>query len=332
MIKPAIKQHMRLWAWILCLPIITVCVLGGYFIYTRPMPVQSADNLIIRVPVSTSASRLVHLLYAQHWIHYPQLWVMALRLTGQDSQLKAGIYQIKTTDSAWRFIQRVVTGDVLKEKFCIIEGTNQWQVKTNLMHAAYLQDPNTAWLAAQNNQHASIEGLLFADTYEYTAGSSASALVQRAQTKLTQNLSAIWTERDADLPYKNAYELLIAASILEKETMWPAERRVISGVIVNRLVAHMPLQMDPTVHYALGHEHFSTLKHADLSVNSKFNTYKNYGLPPTPIAMVSLDALVAAAHPARTKYLYFVAKGDGKHQFSNNYQQHLLAIKQLRQH
>ena len=320
---------MRLWAWILFVLII-ICITAVRFICIRPMLLQASDNQIIQLPTTTSASSLVHVLYNRHWIRWPMFWVIALRITGQDSHLKAGVYQRQPADSAWHFIRRVVAGDVLKQKFCIIEGTNQWQVKENLMHAAYITDVQDAWLAAQHNLHASLEGLLFADTYEYTAGSSASLLLQRAQTKLTQKLSEMWTTRDAGLPYKDAYELLIAASILEKETMLPAERRLISGVIVNRLRSHMPLQMDPTVHYALGQVHFVVLKHADLSVNSRFNTYKNYGLPPTPIAMVGLDALEAAAHPANTNYLYFVAKGDGTHQFSINYQQHLLAITQLR--
>ena len=311
--------------------VLIIIAATGWCLSAKPMPLQTQDNTIVIVPAATSASGLVRDLHARNWVRWPVLWTIALRITGNASHLKAGIYQRQPNDSVWHFIQRVVDGDVLKKKFCIVEGTTQWQLKSSLIHAAYLTDATSAWDLEKNNQHSSLEGLMFADTYEYTAGSSARALLQRAQTKLNQVLGIIWDHRAPGLPYRNAYELLIAASILEKETMWPDERRLIAGVIVNRLNAHMPLQMDPTVRYALGHEHMSALKHADLSVDSPFNTYKNHGLPPTPIAMIGQDALQAAAHPADTGFVYFVAKGDGTHQFSSDYTQHLRAIAQLRQ-
>ena len=295
------------------------------------MPLLAKDNTIVIVRAATSASSLIHDLHLRHWVRWPVIWTIFLRITGNTANLKAGIYQRQSNDSAWDFIQRVLAGDVLKQKFCIVEGTNHWQLKSSLIHASYLSDTNSAVDIEQGKQYSSLEGLMFADTYEYTAGSSARVLLQRAHNKLNQVLQRVWATRASGLPYRNAYELLIAASILEKETMWPAEKRLVSGVIVNRLKAHMPLQMDPTVRYALGHEHMAALKHSDLSVDSPFNTYRNYGLPPTPIAMVGLDALEAAAHPQNTDYLYFVAKGDGKHQFSSNYAQHLRAIAQLRQ-
>ena len=132
------------------------------------------------------------------------------------------------------------------------------------------------------------------------------------------------------MPYQSPYELLIAASIIEKESALPAERRLISGVIVNRLHKHMPLQMDPTVIYALGPSYKGSLSHEQLSIDSPYNTYQYRGLPPTPIAAVSRDALNAARDPDTQGYLYFVAKGDGSHAFSLNYLAHRQAIQRYR--
>ena len=128
------------------------------------------------------------------------------------------------------------------------------------------------------------------------------------------------------LPYQTAYEMLIAASIIEKETAIPKERRLIAGIIINRLRKHMPLQMDPTVIYALGSQYHGTLRREDLQIDSPFNSYLHRGLPPTPIAMVDKDAIDAAAHPEPTDYLYFVATGNGSHHFSVNYEEQKQAI------
>ena len=124
--------------------------------------------------------------------------------------------------------------------------------------------------------------------------------------------------------------MLIAASIIEKETAVPQERKLISGVVINRLNKHMPLQMDPTVIYAMGDTYKGSLTHEDLSINSPYNTYQNRGLPPTPIAMVGKEAIDAAAHPQLSNYLYFMARGDGTHQFSQTYEEQKQAINQYK--
>lgn len=176
----------------------------------------------------------------------------------------------------------------------------------------------------------SAEGLLLADTYQYQGGSSSKALLEQAHRNLLNYLNISWTNRAANLPYKTPYELLIAASIIEKETAIAQERKLISGVMVNRLKKKMPLQMDPTVIYGLGNQYTGKLTHNDLLIESPYNSYLNRGLPPTPIAMVGKEAIDAAAHPQLSNYLYFVAKGDGTHQFSETYEQQKQAINQYR--
>ena len=213
----------------------------------------------------------------------------------------------------------------MKEPFRIIEGTTQAQVSTNLEHAVYLTYHENDWQAIAAT-FPSAEGLLLADTYLYDAGSQSSDLLQRAHKNLQQFLASSWQQRSSDLPYKTSYELLIAASILEKEAAKPREKRLIAGVIVNRLRKNMPLQMDPTVIYALGTHYTGKLSRDDLHIDSPYNTYRYRGLPPTPIAMVGKDAIDAAAHPEPTDYLYFVARGDGTHYFSVTYEQQKQAI------
>ena len=172
----------------------------------------------------------------------------------------------------------------------------------------------------------SSEGLLLADTYQYNACSQARDVLNRAHSNLQHYLEASWQQRAANLPYKTPYDLLIAASIIEKETANSNEKRLISSVIVNRLRKFMPLQMDPTVIYGLGTAYTGKLTHNDLQIDSPYNTYRYRGLPPTPIAMVGKDAIDAAAHPASTNFLYFVARGDGTHYFSTSYNEQKSAI------
>ena len=200
MINKTTKASAHLLQVGLLITIILALALSAGFLLTKPMPLRSTDNMIVVVRAATSAAGLMRDLHARNWVRWPEVWTIAVRITGNAAHLKAGIYQRQPNDSAWIFIQRVVAGDVLKQKFCIVEGTNQWQLKSGLIHAAYLTDANSAWDLEQSNQHSSLEGLIFADTYEYTAGSSARVLLQRAQTKLNQVLQLIWTRRAAGLP------------------------------------------------------------------------------------------------------------------------------------
>ena len=291
----------------------------------QPIISANAEQTIVRIDKSTSASSFARTLKMRGLIQSERLFLLLIRMQGLTERLKAGIYQINAGESSLHFLHRVVAGDVLVESFRIIEGTTKAQVSINLQNALYLTYKARDWLEIEST-FPSAEGLLLADTYHYDAGSDSKDLLHHANVNLQQYLLKSWQQRAPDLPYKTAYDLLIAASILEKEASLPREKRLISGVIVNRLRKKMCLQMDPTVIYALGSQYTGKLSHADLQIDSPYNSYRYRGLPPTPIAMVGKDAIDAAAHPEPTDYLYFVARGDGSHDFSVTYEQQKQAI------
>lgn len=297
-----------------------------YSLLYRPM-LNNTDDVptVITIEKNSSAASFVSELKNRSLIQSPRLFLMLLRMQGQANKLKAGVYEIKPGETAMELLHHVVDGDVLILPFRIIDGTTQRNVALQVEQLPYLVQQSDVWSKIADG-HPSAEGLLLADTYHYDAGSQSDVLLMTAHQNLTRYLNDAFEKRAANLPYKSPYELLIAASIIEKEASNLNERRLIAGVIVNRLRIRMPLQMDPTVIYALGTQYSGKLSHDDLSVESPYNTYKHYGLPPTPIAMVGRDAIDAAAHPALTKSLYFVASGNGCHHFSETYAQQRKAI------
>ena len=302
---------------------VSVLSLELYRLFYQPMTIEHRSTGVVRLDKSTSATSFAHALKAQNLIKSEQLFLALVRAQGLSQRLKAGIYQVKAGETCWQFLNRVAAGDVIIESFRIIEGTTQRQIAANLSQAPYLNYQDSDWLVVVPD-HA--EGLLLADTYHYNAGSESKELLARAHANLQQHLEFSWQNRTPGLPYKTSKDLLIIASILEKEAALPTEKRLIAGVIINRLNKHMPLQMDPTVIYALGTEYNGKLTHDNMQVDSPYNSYRYRGLPPTPIAMVGKDAIDAAAHPQLTNYLYFVARGDGSHEFSVTYDQQKQAI------
>ncbi|MGD9945474.1 MAG: endolytic transglycosylase MltG, partial [Burkholderiaceae bacterium] len=170
------------------------------------------------------------------------------------------------------------------------------------------------------------EGLFFPDTYTFSPGLSDLELYKRAYRSLQQALDAAWQSRQAGLPYRSAYDALIMASIIEKETGRPDERDKVAAVFVNRLKRGMLLQSDPTTIYGLGASFDGNLRKRDLQTHTEFNTYTRAGLPPTPIALVGRASLQAAMQPADIPALYFVARGDGSSEFSDDLASHNRAV------
>ncbi len=303
---------------------------------SQPMIAVGARPLVLEIKPHSSASSFAHTLHSYHLIRSKHVLLALIRFRGLSNRLQAGIYQVNPGESVMSFLERVARGDVLVEAFRILEGSNLIDLRKNLAQSPYLS-AKTSDFSLIKGPHLSAEGLFMADTYYYKAGSEASTLLKQANQNLLAYLTNIWQTRDPTLPYQTPYELLIAASIIEKEASLPLERKIISGIIVKRLKIKMPLQMDPTVLYALANVNAVSettaqnhaairLHHQDLKIKSPYNTYYYRGLPPTPIAMVGKQSLDAAAHPVETDYLYFFAKGDGSHQFSSTYveQQHVI--------
>jgi UPF0755 protein len=172
----------------------------------------------------------------------------------------------------------------------------------------------------------SAEGWLFPDTYRFAPGSSDAEILKRAHGAMKKRLAEAWEARDPDLPLKSAYEALILASIVEKETGAAAERALVASVFANRLKKSMRLQTDPTVIYGMGVAFDGNIRKKDLTTDTPWNTYTRDGLPPTPIAMPGAASLAAATRPAKSEYLYFVGKKDGTHQFSRTLEEHNRAV------
>lgn len=256
------------------------------------------------------------------------------RIVGKESKLKAGEYYFKNNITPMQLLAVLSKGGQAPQaKITFIEGKTFKQMRQQLaQHKAIkqtisqLSDKAIMTTIGANQTHP--EGWFFPDTYFFTPGTTDIEILKRAYQSMEKSLTTTWATRDQDLPYKNSYEALIMASIIEKETGKAAERAEIGGVFVNRLRINMRLQTDPTVIYGMGDAFDGNIRRKDLRTDTRYNTYTRYGLPPTPIAMPSLAAIEAALHPAKTKSLYFVGKGDGSHAFSNTLAQHNRAVRQ----
>lgn len=259
---------------------------------------------------------------------------IASRLLDDTGRLQAGVYQLSDQDSLTTLWQKLRQGDQHLFRVALIEGRTLYEWLQALNAADHIAKPlvfKTKHDAAQqvakllNIDRASAEGLLFPDTYSYLAGSSALEILRQAHERMKAELAQVWQQRAENLPYNNAYELLIMASIIEKETGLNGERKRVSSVFINRMNAGMRLQSDPTTIYGI--EAFDgNLTRAHLREETAYNTYRISGLPPSPIAMPSRASLEAAAHPEHTDYFYFVADGSGGHVFSKTLSEHNKAV------
>jgi UPF0755 protein len=227
-----------------------------------------------------------------------------------------------------------VRGEFAQEQLTIIEGWSFKQMRAAIAaHKGLKHD--TAELSDQElmsrvtPEFKAPEGLFFPDTYLFAKGSSELQIYRQAHIMLMAKLADAWDKRDPNLPYKNPYEALIMASIVEKETGQKSERNMIAGVFVNRLRLGMMLQTDPTVIYGMGARYEGKIRKKDLETDTPYNTYTRTGLPPTPIALPGTQSLAAALAPARTGALYFVSRGNGTSQFSDNLTDHNRAVNQF---
>lgn len=261
----------------------------------------------------------------------PTLFIWTARLSGLDKKIKAGGYEIQPGISLWQILLKLGRGEVSQKEILLGEGWNFRQIKAALLaHPDIKHTINVLSdqeiLAALEAKEIALEGLFHPDTYLFPKGSTDLHILQRSYRAQQQILDKVWAQRAKDLPLNTPYELLILASIIEKETGKPIDRENIAGVFINRLRLGMLLQTDPTVIYGLGLEFDGNLRKRDLLNDTPYNTYTRVGLPPTPIAIPGRAALMAAAHPSSHDYLYFVAKGDGSSFFSRNLAEHNTAV------
>jgi UPF0755 protein len=289
------------------------------------------QGLILVVESGDTLSKIAHQLHAKKLLDLPTLFILYARLTGQ-AQIKIGEYLLPTQTTPLTLLEQLQSNNVIMHKVILLEG------KTFDDFLATLQQQEKIRTVIQSTEHASIlnqlslnidhlEGWFFPDTYTYIAGTTDKALLLQAHQRMREILAEEWRQRQVNLPYKDAYEALIMASVIEKETGIAEERRQIAGVFVRRLQRGMRLQTDPTVIYGLGNRYAGNLNRLHLREANPYNTYVINGLPPTPIAMPGRGAIYAALHPADGDSLFFVAKGDGSHYFSTTLMEHNKAVK-----
>jgi len=259
----------------------------------------------------------------------PFIWLM--RIARKDSAIKAGSYEFETAARPLTVLEVLTAGDDMQLSLTIVEGWTFDQMRAALAGETQLQQTVSHASLADLLKRAGIaeerpEGLFFPDTYHFVPGSADISVLRRAYRAMQDRLQAQWQTRDPDLPYASPYEALIMASIIEKETGRKSDRKQIASVFVNRLRLGMKLQADPTVIYGMGAQFDGNLKKRDLEADTPYNTYVHTGLPPTPIALPGQASLEAAMHPDPTRYLYFVARGDGSSHFSTTLDEHNRAV------
>jgi UPF0755 protein len=251
--------------------------------------------------------------------------------SGQSRQIKAGNYEISAGITPRTLLRKMIQGDESLAMVRLIEGWTLRQFRAELAKTPGLRPDSAALseaelMAALGAPGQAGEGRFFPDTYAYSKGSSDLGVLRRAYQAMDQRLNQAWARRAANTPLRSPDEALILASIVEKETGAAADRTLVAGVFVNRLRIGMPLQTDPTVIYGMGDAFDGNLRRRDLQTDTPFNTYTRGGLPPTPIAMPGKAALLAAVNPAPTRALYFVARGDGSSEFSEDLAAHNRAV------
>jgi len=257
--------------------------------------------------------------------------VVLARLKSVDRSIKAGNYEIPNGITLPQLLDKLTQGDVTQTGLTIVEGSTFGELAVALASSPGIEKHVVDLPRSELAQRIGLpvpnpEGWFFPDTYFFAAGSSDLALLARAHRVMRSRLDAAWANRAAGLPLADAYAALVLASIVEKETGRAADRPLIASVFVNRLRLGMRLQSDPTVIYGLGPKFDGNLRKRDLETDTPYNTYTRDGLPPTPIALPGQASLDAVTNPPHTRYLYFVARGDGSSEFSANLSDHNRAV------
>jgi UPF0755 protein len=292
------------------------------------------EHTTFEVPRGAHLRSVATALHERGLLDQPDVWIVWSRLMRRDSTLKAGEYELTPGLTPKALLTLLSSGQVLLHSITFIEGSTFADVRNALVaneavRNEYRDRSDSEIMRALGEPDLHPEGEFFPDTYRFPRGTSDLEILKIAHRRMQDELQKAWDKRAADLPLASPYEALILASIVEKETALESERAQIAGVFVERLRRGMRLQTDPTVIYGMGLTYDGNIRRVDLSRDTPYNTYTRPGLPPTPIAMPSLESLQAAVQPDRSGALFFVATGagDGSHYFSKTLEEHNLAVK-----
>lgn len=295
-------------------------------------PVALDEPMLYEVPRGAGYHRVIAELAEQNVIEDPWAFRLMSRLEPDTvPQLRAGEYRITPGMTGRELVALLGSNEIVTYPLTFPEGWTFRQMRDHLANAPKLEQRATDMsgdeiMAELGREGMHPEGWFFPDTYRYHKGMSDWDILQQAYRRMVSQLEEVWAQRDDDLPFDTPYEALIMASLIERETGAPEERREIAGVFKRRLESGMRLQTDPTVIYGMGERYEGNITRADLRESTPYNTYTIDGLPPTPIAMPGRAALEAAVNPASGDTLYFVSKGDGTHHFSRTLREHNNAV------
>lgn len=292
------------------------------------------QDVVLEFPRGSSLSSLTRQLANLGVLDQPLYEALYLKVLARQlnvaASLQAGEYGITSTHTPRQLLTMIARGQVLTYDLVIVDGITTRDLFKQLQNDQRLQTLAVQDVfelpAVLDFKLPFIEGAFLPETYQIRRGDTVASVLQRAHDALLAELSAAWQTRTFDSPVQNMHELLILASIIEKETGRADERAQISQVFHLRLNKNMRLQTDPTVIYAIGEDFDGDIKRRDLSMDSPYNTYRYRGLPPSPIALPSRHAIYAAAQPSSGDFLYFVARGDGSSQFSRTLSEHNRAV------
>lgn len=293
--------------------------------YAINQPLKISEDTLFLVNKGDSLNKIAQSLQDKGLVKDKHIFILFSKINKIYPQIKAGEYLFNGEFSVKQTAEKLSSGKVYLRKVTFPEGLTSTEIAKILHKENFLSKDEFA---------APAEGSILPETYAYMRGDSPEKIIKQAQKAMQNVLEQAWQERDPNLPLQSKEELLILASIVEKETGIGMERAQVASVFVNRLRLGMLLQTDPTVIYALtnGKEDLNRpLTRKDLSIDSPYNTYKYAGLPPTPICNPGKDAIYAAAHPSETPYLYFVASGNGGHNFATTLSEHNENVRKWRE-
>jgi UPF0755 protein len=301
-------------------------------------PLTLTAPMRFKVTPGASFAHVATELATQGLVAQPKAWILYARLKGLAPAVKAGEYEILPGTTPRELLTKMVNGQVLLHSLTIVDG---WRVQdlldalrrnpdivSTLPEQTALSVTGATIMTKLGAPGTDAEGQFLPETYRFIGGTTDIELLRQAHIALVRELDAAWTDRDPNLPLHSANELLIMASIVQKESGLPQELAKIAGLYLHRFKVGMRLQADPTVIYGLGEQYDGDIHTVDLRTDGPYNTYTRAGLPPTPIALAGAAVIRATARPEKTDALYFVAstKGDGSHIFSATLEQHNAAV------
>ncbi len=302
------------------------------------LPESNASQYLFSVNKGERAQHIAKNLNKQNLIQHPHYFRLYARLSRKAVKIKAGEYVLKPGMTVVDVIDLFVSGTVNQYSLTIVEGWTVNEALTQITNDATLMKTPDFSLPLDskskeklskklNSQYKNLEGLLYPDTYKFPKGTNDFQFLKRSYDNMQKVLTEEWAKREKDTPLKSAYEALILASIVEKESGVSSERSKIAGVFIRRMNIKMRLQSDPTIIYGMGDRYKGNIRRKDINEKTAYNTYQIPRLPPTPIAIPGREAIHAVLHPDKGKSLYFVADGTGGHVFTNNLKDHNKAVR-----